>query len=137
MFGLHCIYVLIVTSKGIWLSSLLKVDLILPELIDIASFRTWYVPTLSSITAPPLYLPNRRCIDVSGSRSSFSILHFTSIFTVYNSSTLQNNILIKIDGVVYSYRVEISNSFKYYTRNKLSLNVVITLNKLLSIKIEK
>ena len=78
-------------------------------------------PSHSSITNPPLHLPSRRCIDVSGSRSSFSILYFTSIFTVYNSSTLQNNILVKIDGVVYSYRVEIKNSYKYYTRNKLSL----------------
>ena len=78
-------------------------------------------PSHSSITNPPLHLPSRRCIDVSGSRSSFSILYFTSIFTVYNSSTLQNNILVKIDGVVYSYRVEIKNSYKYYIRNKLSL----------------
>ena len=50
----------------------------------------------------------------------FSILYFTSI--VYNSYTVQNNILIKIDGMVYSYIVEITNSYKYYIRNKLNLN---------------
>ena len=32
----------------------------------------------------------------------FSILCFTSIIIVYNNYTVQNNILIKIDGVVYS-----------------------------------
>ena len=47
---------------------------------------------------------------------------FTLIVIVYNSYTVQNNILIKIDGVVYSYIVEITNSYKYYTRNKLNLN---------------
>ena len=51
-----------------------------------------------------------------------SILYFTSIVIVYNSYTVQNNILIKIDEVVYSYIVKITNSYKYYTRNKLNLN---------------
>ena len=52
----------------------------------------------------------------------FSVLYFTSIVIVYNSYTVQNNILIKIDGMVYSYIVEITNSYKYYIRNKLNLN---------------
>ena len=52
----------------------------------------------------------------------FSILYFRSIVIVYNSYTVQNNILIKIDGGVYSYIVEMTNSYKCYTRNKLNLN---------------
>ena len=40
----------------------------------------------------------------------FSSIHYiTSIVIVYESSTVQNNILIKIDGVAYSYIVEITN----------------------------
>ena len=52
----------------------------------------------------------------------FSILYFTAIVIVYNSYTVQNNILIKIDRVVCSYVVEIANSYKYDTRNKLNLS---------------
>ena len=33
---------------------------------------------------------------------------FMSIVIVYNSYTVQNNMLIKIDGVVYSYIIEIT-----------------------------
>ena len=64
------------------------------------------------------------CLEcrMSGSGMSFSILYFTSIVIVYNSYIVQNNILIKIDGMVYSYIVEITNSYKYYIRNKLNLN---------------
>ena len=51
----------------------------------------------------------------------FSILYFTSVVIVYNSYIVQNNILIKIDGMVYSYIVEITNSYKHYIRNKLNL----------------
>ena len=52
----------------------------------------------------------------------FSILYFTAIVIVYNSYTVQKNILIKIDRVVCSYVVEITNSYKYDTRNKLNLS---------------
>ena len=52
----------------------------------------------------------------------FSILYFTAVVIVYNSYTVQNNILIKIDRVVCSYVVEITNSYKYDTRNKLNLS---------------
>ena len=52
----------------------------------------------------------------------FSILYFVLIVIVYNSYAVRNNILIKIDGMVYSYIVEITNSYKYYIRNKLNLN---------------
>ena len=45
-----------------------------------------------------------------------------SIVIVYSSYTVQNNILMKIDVMVYSYIVEITNSYKYYIRNKLNLN---------------
>ena len=55
------------------------------------------------------------------SSTFFSILYFRSIVIVYNSYTVPNNILIKIDGVVYSYIVELTNYCKYYTRNKLKL----------------
>ena len=40
----------------------------------------------------------------------FSIFYFTSIVIVYNSCTVQNNILIKINGMVYSYMVELSEA---------------------------
>ena len=46
----------------------------------------------------------------------FPILYFTSIVIVYNSYTVQNNMLIKIDGMVSSYIVEITNSYKYYNQ---------------------
>ena len=52
----------------------------------------------------------------------FSILYFTTVVTIYNSYTVQSNILIKIDGVAYSYIVEITNSYKYYNRNIQNLN---------------
>ena len=55
----------------------------------------------------------------------FSILYFASIVIVYNSYTVQNNTLTKIDGMVYSLIVEITNSYKYYIRNKLNLNYQI------------
>ena len=42
----------------------------------------------------------------------FSILHFVSIVIVYNSYAVRNNILIKIDGMAYSYIVEITNSYQ-------------------------
>ena len=48
----------------------------------------------------------------------FSILYLMLIVIVYNSYTVQKYILIKIDGVIYSYIIEITNnSYKYYTRN--------------------
>ena len=47
----------------------------------------------------------------------FSILYFMSIVIIYNNYTAQNNILIKTDGVVYSYIAEITNTYKYYSRN--------------------
>ena len=53
---------------------------------------------------------------------TFFFICFTSILIVYNSYTLQNNIVIKIARVVYSYIVEVTNSCKYYTRYKLNLN---------------
>ena len=62
------------------------------------------------------------CRQIAGRLFSFSILYFTSIVIVCNRYTVQNNILIKIDGMVYSYIVEITNSYKYYIRNKLNLN---------------
>ena len=40
----------------------------------------------------------------------FSTLYFASIIIVYNSYAVRNNILIKINGMVYSYIVEITNS---------------------------
>ena len=52
----------------------------------------------------------------------FSILYFTAIVIVYNSYTVQNNILIKIDSMVCCYVVEITNSYRYDTRNKLNLS---------------
>ena len=42
----------------------------------------------------------------------FSILYFVSIVIVYNSYAVRNNILIKIDGMAYSYIVEITNSYQ-------------------------
>ena len=52
----------------------------------------------------------------------FSDFSFMSIIIIYNGYTVMNNILIKIDGVVYIYIADITNRCKYYNRNKQNLD---------------
>ena len=49
-------------------------------------------------------------------------LYFMSIVIIYNSYTVKNNILIKIDEVLYSFIVDITNSYKYFSRKIQNLN---------------
>ena len=51
-----------------------------------------------------------------------SIFQFTLTAITYNSYIVQRNIVIKIYRVVYSYIVEIRNSYKYYSKNIQHLN---------------
>ena len=82
----------------------------------------WHFRVVFHLYGLPFYLATTQseCL-IAIDRDFFSILYLTSIVIVYYSYTVQNNILIKIDGMVYSYIVEITNSYKYYIRIKLNL----------------
>ena len=92
------------------------------------SFETFYIDVNAPINPFPEAIVHRcspkkvslNLSQISQNLCFFSILYFTSLVIVYNNYAVQKNILIKIDGVVYSYIVEITNSYKYYTRNKLN-----------------